>query len=118
MNSKVYIVDKHSNPNYGRFSVVRQKGTPLQGIREACEDILCRDCTEKSSGDLKLFKACKQKCFEEKENEIVSCCKAYCPENNLRCLQACETALVYGEGPPPIDRRTKTNPNEGRCNIM
>lgn len=67
------------------------------GPRESCEDIICSDCNKLlRHGYDYLYKKCKQRCFNIREQDIMSCCTDSCRGLGIGrqyCLEACATDL-------------------------
>jgi len=73
---------------------------PLSGPREACEDSVCSDCqTHASSGQYAQYKQCKKTCFEERKDDINTCCMDRCGGlfDQAECIATCTTPMYYGE---------------------
>lgn len=69
--------------------------TPLSGIRENCEDIICADCSAYANdGNWPSYMACKKACFEDRKDDIDACCADTCGDNAY-CLESCQP-LRYG----------------------
>jgi hypothetical protein len=74
----------------------RRHNNPLSGLRESCEDLICSECT--LFADASSYKRCKEKCFDENEDEITTCCKNQCPDSNIVCNESC-ARLRYVDNP-------------------
>lgn len=81
------IVNKQVKEYYtGNINIV-QRGVRQFGPRELCADTICNQCDSTQSN----YKLCKQKCFDEKENEINACCSNICSTEN--CKEVCTQRL-------------------------
>lgn len=79
------------NPHLLKSSTI----TSLNGPREGCEDSVCQMCTNKDN-----YGQCKKKCIQDNADAIRTCCLQSCPSDSSvignECIDACNTALVYG----------------------
>lgn len=79
------IINKHSTEYYAY----------LNGPREACEDTVCSECSNRKEG---TYKQCKQTCFKEKASDISNCCMVTCQDRGkpLReCIEACNSPNIF-----------------------
>lgn len=106
-----------STPNQIALSNTRENFTTLSGPLQGCEDSVCSHCDYRQGN----YKECKQKCFEEKAQEIQDCCRRMCgvgEEGGLPskyaqdCLESCTQPMVFG---PQQQMRTNM---AASCSIM
>lgn len=91
--NKWYVDNYYSNEGFVSY-----------GLRESCEDILCPNTkcytarTNEEGTEIRdytQFRKCKEKCLEEREEDINQCCTRLCPEGTEDCLESCTTPMTY-----------------------
>ncbi len=68
----------------------------LRGPMESCEDIVCSKCGQQvQNNDYSGYKKCKQTCFKDNKDQIISCCLAQCAGLTGRemseCIRNCQS---------------------------
>jgi len=91
-SSNIVIVETFTT----RLGNERRQNNPLAGLREGCEDMICSEC--RLFADAASYRRCKEKCFDENEDEITACCKNMCPDSSVVCNESC-TRLRYVSDP-------------------